>query len=88
MEEIRLLTAKEVAQMLSVRPARVHELAREGLLPCVRLGRQVRFDLNRPGFSGGWNSWVRRPPDPVVDSMPARTRLAVCNRGVRAGGGG
>ena len=33
-----------VAEILGVRKHRVYELAREGLIPCVRLGRQVRFD--------------------------------------------
>jgi excisionase family DNA binding protein len=42
---MRLLTAKEVSQVLQVKPARVYELAREQVIPSVRLGeRQVRFD--------------------------------------------
>jgi excisionase family DNA binding protein len=41
---MRLLTAKQTAEILQVSIARVYELARIGLLPCVRLGRQVRFD--------------------------------------------
>lgn len=42
---MRLMTADEVAEILSVPRARVYELAREHLLPCVRLGeRQVRFE--------------------------------------------
>jgi excisionase family DNA binding protein len=40
---MRLLDAKEVAQILKVKPARVYALARAGLLPSVRLTRQVRF---------------------------------------------
>lgn len=63
----RLKTAKELAEELNVEPARVLHLAREGLLPCIRLGRQVRFDpaiveawLRKGGaaWEGGW----RREP--------------------------
>jgi excisionase family DNA binding protein len=41
---IRLLTAKQVADLLQVTLARVYELSREDILPVVRIGRQVRFD--------------------------------------------
>jgi excisionase family DNA binding protein len=37
-----LLTAQQVAVLLQVPKARVYELAREGLIPAVRLGRQLR----------------------------------------------
>lgn len=40
----RLLTANEVADILQVSVARVYELARMRVIPCVRLLRQVRFD--------------------------------------------
>jgi excisionase family DNA binding protein len=39
---MRLLTAKQVADILQVTLARVYEMSRENLLPTVRLGRQVR----------------------------------------------
>ncbi len=42
---MRLLTAKEVSQVLQVTPARVYELARGRAIPSVRVGdRQLRFD--------------------------------------------
>jgi excisionase family DNA binding protein len=42
---MRLKTAKEVANILSVSPARVYELVRRRELPALRLGmRQIRFD--------------------------------------------
>jgi excisionase family DNA binding protein len=41
---MRLLTAKETAEILQVTLPRVYELAREGLVPSVRMGRQIRFD--------------------------------------------
>lgn len=40
----RLLDAKEVAARLGVSESWVREAARTGALPCVRLGRYVRFD--------------------------------------------
>jgi excisionase family DNA binding protein len=43
----RLLRIPEVAQMLAVSPQRAYELARQDLLPVVRVGRQVRVDPRR-----------------------------------------
>ena len=41
----RLLTAEEVAGILSVSTARVYDLARRNVIPVLKLGqRQVRFD--------------------------------------------
>jgi excisionase family DNA binding protein len=45
-----LLTAAEAAKMLSVRPSWIADAARSGHLPCVRIGKHVRFlrsDLER-----------------------------------------
>jgi excisionase family DNA binding protein len=42
---MRLLTADEVASILSVSTARVYELARRNAIPALKLGeRQLRFD--------------------------------------------
>jgi len=38
-----VMTATEVAEMLSLPKSTVYELARRGVLPCSRLGRAVRF---------------------------------------------
>jgi len=40
----RLLTATEVAELLNVPVSWVRESARSGAIPCVRLGRYVRFE--------------------------------------------
>ena len=40
---MRLVKATDVAKLLGVSEARVYELVREGLLPAVHLGRQIRF---------------------------------------------
>jgi excisionase family DNA binding protein len=42
-----LLTIPEVADVMNVTAARAYELARENVLPVVRLGRQVRIDSER-----------------------------------------
>ena len=64
----RLVKAADVAPVLDVSEARVYELARLKLIPCVRLGRQLRFDLEvleawvaegGQALPGGW----RREPE-------------------------
>lgn len=42
----RLLNAAEIAERLNVPRTWVLESARSGAMPCVRLGRYVRFDLD------------------------------------------
>lgn len=58
-----LLTVPEVSERLKISEARVRELGRLGLLPVVRLGRQVRVDPERldawiaeggQALPGGW----------------------------------
>lgn len=44
---VRLLRVPHVARILDVSEDRVYELAREGVLPAVRLGRQIRFDEDK-----------------------------------------
>ena len=53
---MRFLTAKDVSMLLRIPLARVYELARQNLIPCVRLGRQIRFTeeaLNEWAARGG-----------------------------------
>lgn len=60
---MRLMTMREVRDVLNVPLARVYDLARQGVLPVVRLGRQLRVDEDvlrewiRSGgqsLPGGW----------------------------------
>jgi excisionase family DNA binding protein len=45
---MRLLDAKEVAEILQVNTQRVYELTRQGILPSIRIGaRQIRFEEER-----------------------------------------
>ncbi|MBM3268918.1 MAG: helix-turn-helix domain-containing protein [Candidatus Sericytochromatia bacterium] len=73
-----LLTIQEVAERLRVNVGRAHALARDGVIPVVRLGRQVRVDEDRlqafigggdKGFEGGW----RKEPA-VVNGSAGRKR--------------
>lgn len=41
--EVKLLTAKEVAELLRVSHAHVLKMARDGELPAMRLGKTWRF---------------------------------------------
>ncbi len=55
-DTMRLMTIPEVSDLLRVPRARAYELAREGLIPVVRVGRQVRVSddaLSRWIESGG-----------------------------------
>lgn len=58
----RLLDAAEVAALLSVPKSWVLESARSGALPCVRLGRYVRFD---EGDVRAWLAECKQPGRPV-----------------------
>ncbi len=64
---MKLLTISEAASVLRVSERRAYQLVRDGLLPGVHLGRQLRVEENalhqwvREGgqaFAGGW----RRSP--------------------------
>ena len=54
----RLLTADEVAELLAVPVSWVRESTRSGAMPCVRLGRYVRFEL---AAVEGWLESCRQP---------------------------
>jgi len=41
---MKILTVKETADALKVRPQWVYRMIRNDGLPCIRLGRQVRVD--------------------------------------------
>lgn len=42
-----MLTAKQVADLLMIRRPQVYTLAREGVIPSVRVGRTIRFNRDR-----------------------------------------
>lgn len=62
-----LLTPEETAQVLNVSRDRVYRMAREGLLPVVKVGRLLRFDKEQlrkwiesggKSFEAGWRKSV------------------------------
>jgi excisionase family DNA binding protein len=38
-----LLTPAQAAQLLGVKPSWIYEAVRSGALPCLRIGRHIRF---------------------------------------------
>ena len=63
-----LLHIAEAARLLDVRVGRVYEMARHGLLPVVRLGRQVRvhpaqldawMESGGKALASGWRNDAR-----------------------------
>ena len=59
----RLLDAAAIADRLGVPKTWVLESARSGAMPCVRLGRYVRFDLVDVE---AWLEECKRPGRPIV----------------------
>ena len=57
---MNLLKIPEVAQVLRVPIPRAYELARQGLLPVVRLGRQVRVE------EAALRDWIAQGGRPLV----------------------
>lgn len=60
---MRLLPIDEAAALLSLTHGRLYDLARQGIVPCVRLGRAIRFDEEKlrefvaaggKALPGGW----------------------------------
>jgi excisionase family DNA binding protein len=65
---IDMLTVQEVAERLGVSLQRAYEMGRCGLLPIVRMGRQIRVEEARlmswiesggRGLPGGWKRYPR-----------------------------
>lgn len=63
----RLYRVPEVARILDISEQRVYELIRAGMLPSVRLGRQVRVDREAleefiksggQAYPGGWKKEI------------------------------
>lgn len=63
---MKLIRATEVASILDVSQARVYELIRTGVIPSVRLGRQVRVDPSR------LSKWLEEGGSSVELERPTR----------------
>jgi|LSQX01.2.fsa_nt_gb excisionase family DNA binding protein len=55
----RLMTASQTAKLLNISKHRLYDLAKRGIVPHVRLGRQVRFD------KGQIEDWISRGGTPL-----------------------
>ena len=64
----RLLDAREVAEWLGVPVSWVRESTRSGAMPCMRLGRYVRFEL---AAVEAWLKECRRPGPAILLRRPA-----------------
>lgn len=69
--ERMLLTLPEVATILGISKERCYSIAREGILPTVRIGRQIRVDNEQlyrwiddggKALSGGWRRDYEKNP--------------------------
>ncbi len=56
---MKILLADEIAKILRVPKGRIYELARQGKLPAVRIGRQIRF---REDAVEAWLSGLEEKP--------------------------
>jgi excisionase family DNA binding protein len=82
----RLLTVRETAALLSVRPPHVYELIRRGRLPAVRVGKYVRVK------SGDLKAWLEDQREEGVDgriqpglsSLPPMSRSSMKARGQKS----
>lgn len=61
---MHLLTAKEASVLLRVTPQRIYQMAREGSLPTVKVGRCVRFDKDQ------LRQWMERGGSPLNSEEP------------------
>jgi excisionase family DNA binding protein len=59
----RLADAAEIAERLGVPKSWVLESARSGAIPCVRLGRYVRFEVDDVD---AWIASCKRPGRPIT----------------------
>ena len=82
MGSLRLVTAQEVAEALTVSAKSIYRWAQEGRIPSVSLGRAKRFDLEailqavREGTLAGkrelWMPWFRKPlPNSAGGPLPS-----------------
>lgn len=71
---MKLLVIPEAAEILQVSNSRAYALARAGVIPVVRVGRQLRVDADRlnewianggMALPGGW----KRTPDTSVEAL-------------------
>ena len=88
-----LRTAPEAAEMLSISQRSLWQLTKDGVIPCVRLGRSLRYDPAdlRAWIEGskqiGLGEQYRRPkedrksPEAVLDADGSIARMILATKG-------
>jgi excisionase family DNA binding protein len=75
---MKLLLAQEAAKLLRMSENRVYDLAARGILPCIRVGRQIRFPEDKlAAWLEAGGSPLKAPASPalnVVGSEHSRTQ--------------
>jgi putative molybdopterin biosynthesis protein len=75
MDQQEFLTPDEMAALLRLSKRRIYELTARGALPCIRVGRTVRFPRT------ALDAWVAQggtaPPPMRTPPAPTRARTAV-----------
>ncbi len=76
----RLLTARELGEVLGLKPGTILDRWERGELPGYKFGRAVRFDVDevlatgrRPGAGGEVSATPTERPTEVVVSLPSAT---------------
>jgi excisionase family DNA binding protein len=70
-----LLKVPEVARLLDVKEHRVRELARQNLIPHVRIGRQLRFE------SGQLRVWIEAGGQALPGGWRRAADVSSCDAG-------
>src|SRR3954449_11963432 len=65
-----LLTPSEAAELLAVKPSWIYEAVRAGTLPCLRIGRHIRFTRSM------LEDWLQGTGGVVVVPAPMRVLAA------------
>ena len=70
---MRLVTVKEVSEILNVKPSTLYQWAELGQIPCIKLNGALRFDMSD---INGWIEDCKRDPDseynPVIQTRGPR----------------
>ncbi len=58
---MNLITVDELASMLQVPKSWIYDRTRDGRIPCIKVGKYIRFDLNEV------KSWLEKQQPNYVD---------------------
>jgi excisionase family DNA binding protein len=66
----RLLPAREAAKRLAISQRHLHKMTVEGLLPCIRIGRLVRYSVETI------EQWIRKSESTVTAELRSKAALS------------